>query len=225
VEDFWGRLTVPEQTALATVASPSRFQADSTILLEHDAGDHVLVIRSGLAKVYARVGADREVLLALRRPGDIIGEMAGTAGGRRSATVVAIDTVDALLIKADRFAAFLGQFTHASTVLNSVLVDRLRYCDSCRVAAATLSAGQRLARLLLWLGDEFGEPTGDGGRKIALGLSQDDLGAFVGASQRAVAREMKKWRRRGIVATGRRWVTVRQPDGLRRIAGPGAPPP
>src|SRR5439155_21036442 len=115
VEDFWGRLTVPEQTALATVASPSRFQADSTILLEHDAGDHVLVIRSGLAKVYARVGADREVLLALRRPGDIIGEMAGTAGGRRSATVVAIDTVDALLLKADRFAAFLGQFTHAAT--------------------------------------------------------------------------------------------------------------
>src|SRR5439155_17221860 len=129
MSDFWGRLTVPEQAALATVASPSRFEADSTIINEHDATDHVLVIRSGLAKVSARIGANRDVLLALRRPGDIIGEMAGVADGRRSATIVAIDDVDALLIKADRFAAFLGQFAHASTVLHGVLVDRLRDCD------------------------------------------------------------------------------------------------
>ena len=82
MSDFWGRLTVPEQAALATVASPSRFEADSTIIHEHDATDHVLVIRSGLAKVSARIGANRDVLLALRRPGDIIGEMAGVADGR-----------------------------------------------------------------------------------------------------------------------------------------------
>ena len=222
---FWGGLTFPERTALEAAGSISRFPAESTIFLEQDTTDHVLVIQAGLAKVYARADANRDVLLAVREAGDIIGEMASMTRGPRTATVVAIGDVDALLVKADQFAAFLGRYSHALTVLNGVLVDRLHDCVGYRVAAATMSTGRRLARLLLRLADRYGTPSGGGGMRLALALSQDDLAAFVGASQRAVAREMQDWRQRGIVTTGRRWVVIRRPDTLRRIAGLPTPPP
>jgi CRP-like cAMP-binding protein len=222
---FWGELTKPERAALQAIGSWLKFEPDSCILLEHDTTDHIVIIWSGLIKVWSRVGTHRGVLLAIREPGDIVGEMVCIRGGRRCATITALDEVVALVFEAHQFASFLRHFPHASVVLQRVLVDRLRDGDRSRVSAATMNVGQRLARLLLQLEHRFGVATEGGGTKIALALSQEDLASFVGASQRSVAREMERWRRRGIIATGRRWLIVRQPLALQRIAGPSAPPP
>ena len=83
---------------------------------------------------------------------------------------------------------------------------------------------QRVARLLLQLDQRYGVPAATGGTKIAVTLTQHDLAAFVGASPRAVARVMESWRQRDIVVTGRRWVVIRRPSELRRIAGTQQPP-
>jgi CRP/FNR family transcriptional regulator, cyclic AMP receptor protein len=217
-QGFWRELGAPERVALMQICVRMRFERNSAIVAEDDTGNDIVIIWSGLAKVCSRT-TSRPVLLALRGPGDIVGEMASIGGGGRSATVVAIDNVDGLVIKADRFGGFLSQFPQASEALQRVLVQRLRDSDSSRVGAGTTNVAQRLARLLLEFEGRFGVPTDGGGNKIALALSQKDLAAFVGASPRAVAREMEHWRARDIVMTGRRWVTIQQPTVLRRIAG------
>ena len=126
--------------------------------------------------------------------------------------------------QADRFNRFLSELPHACVALQRVLVDRLRDCGACRVTIAVLNVRQRLALLLLRFGQRYGVPD-CGGTKIALDLSQKDLAAFVGASARAVAREMENWRQRDIIATGRLCVVIKQPLALRRLAGPSARPP
>jgi CRP/FNR family transcriptional regulator, cyclic AMP receptor protein len=221
---FWGQLVPSERTALRAAGSWSTYAPDSSILVEQDTTDHVVIIWSGLAKVCSRTANRREVILALRGSGDIVGEMAGIRGGPRTATVIALDEVKALLVKGERFTRFLGQHSHASAVLHQVLVGRLRDSDQYRIGAGTMNVGQRLARLLLQIEHRFGVPA-ENGTKISLALSQKDLAAFVGASERAVAREMERWRQREIVVTGRRWVIVQQSAALRRIAGPNGPPP
>lgn len=222
-QGFWCDLAEPERVALKGICTRKRFERNSAIVAEGDTAEDVVIIWSGLAKVCSRT-TSREVLLALRGPGDVVGEMASIGGGGRSATVTAIDNVDGLVIKADRFGRFLSQFPGASAALQRVLIRRLRESDSIRVGAGTTNVAHRLARLLLEFERRFGVPTGDGANKIALTLSQKDLAAFVGASPRAVAREMGHWRDRNIVTTGRRWVVIQQPQALRRIAGNGAPP-
>jgi CRP/FNR family cyclic AMP-dependent transcriptional regulator len=220
---FWGELAELDRVALQAICTRRRFERNSAIVAEDDASDDIVIIWSGLAKVCSR-GTSRPVLLALRGPGDIVGEMASIGGGGRSATVVAIDDVDGLVIKADRFGKFLSQSTHASAVLQRVLVKRLRDSDASRVGAGTTNVAQRLARLLLEFEQRYGIPTEGGGNRIAIALSQKDLGAFVGASPRAVAREIGGWRDRKIVMTGRRSVTIQQSQALRRIAGASASP-
>jgi CRP/FNR family transcriptional regulator, cyclic AMP receptor protein len=220
---FWADLTGHEQAALRAIGSWSSFDVDEEIFTERKQPDDVAVIWSGLTKVGSRFGAPREVLLALRGPGDLVGEMACVAGGLRSATVRVIERVDALVVDGRAFAWFLRRFPHASAVVHRVLVTRLRHADQCRVSAGTTSVAQRLARLLLQLEQQYGVPANDG-TKIAVTLSQQDLAAFVGASQRAVARVMESWRERDIVRTGRRRLTIRRLSELRRIAGSNVPP-
>lgn len=222
-QGFWSELTEPERSALREVCEVRRFDRNSAIVAEGDTGDDIVIIRSGLAKVCS-LSMCRPVLLALRGPGDIVGEMASISGQGRSATVIAIDRVDGLVIEAARFHRVLGQFPHASVVLQRVLVARLSESDQSRVGAGTTNVAQRLARLLLEFERRYCAPTNGGGSKIALALSQKDLAAFVGASPRAVAREVERWRARDIVTTGRRWVAIQQPLALRRIAGTSAPP-
>jgi CRP/FNR family cyclic AMP-dependent transcriptional regulator len=233
-QGFWAHLTMSEQSALRAIGAWRSFEPSSVILVKDDASDHVLILWSGYAKVHLRVGGDRDVVLAVRGPGDIVGEMVSISGGRRSAMVTAIGDVMALGISAERFTNFLDRSPHASSVLRRVLVERLREGDRYRFAAGTLSVERRLARLLLEFARRYGTPTGDGGTKVALALTQKDLAAFVGGSQRTIARAMERWREREIVVTGRRWVIVKQTPALRRIAGlsgpgpgagPGAPAP
>jgi CRP/FNR family cyclic AMP-dependent transcriptional regulator len=219
---FWCELAEPERVALRAICDWRRFERNSAIVAEDDAVDDIVIIWSGLAKVRSR-GTSRPVLLALRGPGDIVGEMASIGGGGRSATVIAINEVVGLVVNADRFGEFLSKSPDASKAMQRVLVARLRESDSSRIRAAATNVAQRLARLLLDIGQRYGVPA-DGGSKIDLALTQEDLAAFINASPRAVAREIERWKDRDIVTAGRRWVTIQQPTALRRIARIGALP-
>ena len=74
---------------------------------EGEPGDYVAVIISGLTEVRVRQdGAWR--LVAERGPGQLIGERAALEINPRSATVVAVGTVEALVVRTADFAGFLS---------------------------------------------------------------------------------------------------------------------
>jgi CRP-like cAMP-binding protein len=206
------------------VGSRSTFTAGSTLLADDDHSGDVLIIWSGLIKAVVRVGDGRQVVLALRGPGDIVGELTNINGGPRSAAVVAVNRVEALTVRRDDFAAFLRRHPDAADSLHRTVVERLREADRDRLAAASMTVGQRLARLLLKIVRRHGAPVQGGGLRIDQ-LSQRELAACIGGAQRTVAREMRLWRKRNIISTERRSVIVHQPTSLEWIAGRYSPPP
>jgi CRP-like cAMP-binding protein len=220
---YWSSLLPADRMALADVGMHLSVPSGRTLLTQHDTSRDVLVILSGFTKVMVRTSVMRHVVLALRGPGDILGEIAYVSGGLRTATVTAITSVEALRVPRADFDRFLAGSAHASNLLRRTIVNRLRDADLDRVAAASMTLGQRLARLLLVQASRYGTPTADGGLTVTL-LSQDDLAACVGGARRTVAREIAHWRARGIVSTTRMSVTIRQPAALARIAGPGSAP-
>jgi CRP/FNR family cyclic AMP-dependent transcriptional regulator len=223
---FWRELAEREREALRAICTRKGFERNSAIVAEDDAVDDIVIIWSGLAKVCSQ-GTSRPVLLALRGPGDIVGEMASIGGGGRSATVIAIHEVVGLVTEAARFGEFLGKSQEASKALQKVLVSRLRESDSSRIGATATNVAQRLARSLLVLldfGQRYGVPADGRGDKIDLALTQEDLASFINASPRAVAREIERWKERDIVTAGRRWMIIQQPSALKRIARISASP-
>jgi CRP-like cAMP-binding protein len=50
-------------------------------------------------------------------------------------------------------------------------------------------------------------------------LTQEELASLTGASRATVTRALSNWRRRGIIRTGQRDITITDPGALRKIAG------
>lgn len=187
--------------------------AGATLFHEGEEADHVLVLTSGLVKAVAVSEQGQTMALALRGPGAILGELAAVDGGTRSASVVAIEAVEALSIPVAAFREFLRDQPGAALALLVGVADRLRDASRRQAEFGTLDATARVARLLAELGDSYGETVADGLR-IDL-VSQDELASLCGASREAVARALRTLRSCGIVRTGRRTVTISDMDRLR----------
>jgi CRP/FNR family transcriptional regulator, cyclic AMP receptor protein len=213
---FLARLEQQERVALLEIGRHITYSARSTLVHQEEPSNHVIIILRGWTKVTRSAANGYEALLALRGPGDIVGEASAVSGRPRSATVTALGEVQAVTIDRDGFLAHLSAFSATALELLGLTADRTRASDRQRVEQGALGVRERLAILLLDLARTHGEQDPEGVRLTA-GLSQLELAGSVGASREAVARLLKDLRERGIVRTSRRGLVLVRPDQLRRI--------
>ncbi|GAA1407935.1 Crp/Fnr family transcriptional regulator [Kitasatospora putterlickiae] len=212
---FLARLDHADRIALLALGRRLHYPVRSTVLREGEPSDHVLIVLHGWLKVTAAAENGYEALLALRGPGDIIGESAALSGRPRAATVTALEQVEATVVDRTTFTAYLKRAPMVSMQLLALSTDRLRAADHHRLKFAALSVSERLSDLLLELARTHGRRTEEG-IVISVPLSQQELAGSVGASREAVARLLKSLRDRGIVVTSRRSLVIARPDLLRR---------
>ncbi|NBE50084.1 Crp/Fnr family transcriptional regulator [Streptomyces boluensis] len=218
---FLARLEKEDRVALLAIGRPLKYRARGVLMHQDEPSTHVLLLLHGWTKVTALAANGYEALLALRGPGDIIGEGAALSGRHRSATVTALEPVEAVAIDQNRFTAFLSGNAPVALQLLGLATDRQRSTDRRRLEWAALSVRERLAVLLLELVRTHGTRT-EQGIELAIGLSQQEFAGSVGSSREAVARLLKELRARKVVATERRRIVVLRPDVLRRIIGESA---
>lgn len=214
---FVVRLEADDRQALFACGTRLVFPMRQVLLREHEPSAHVLILISGWTKVTSAAANGYEALLALRGPGDIVGESAVLSGRGRSATVTALGRTEALAIEADSFGQLLDERPSITRKLLALTADRVRDSDRRRLQYAALNVQERLALLLLELIHSHGSQTQEGVH-LTPGLTQSELAGSVGASREAVARLLKGLRERGIVRTERRALVVMKPDVLRRMA-------
>ncbi len=216
---FWGLLSAPERALLAGAGRPSVFTPGATICVQGDPATHLFVLISGWVKVVSVTSEGQETVLALRGNGDVVGELAGEVTGYRTATIYAIDRVQSVVVQHDRFYAFLDEYPSAGRAYRHMITQRWNDTAESLRAQATSTGAQRLARLLL----ELARRHGVGGEHrvvIDLPLSQAELASLVSASRATVTRAFSDWRRRRLVETSQRHVTILDVPALRRIAAP-----
>ncbi|MFD0685390.1 cyclic nucleotide-binding domain-containing protein [Actinomadura fibrosa] len=123
---FWDRLSPAEQEILMALAHREDFPAGAVLFREHQPADRVVLIEAGTVKVSVDAGGtDRQI--ALRGPGDLIGERAVLLVQERSATAVALTAVRARVASADEFNAFLDEHPRVVAVLERQFYDRLTH--------------------------------------------------------------------------------------------------
>ncbi|MGW2654947.1 Crp/Fnr family transcriptional regulator [Streptomyces sp. NPDC001478] len=220
---FLARLEREDREALLSLGRELRFAPRAPLLQQYEPSSHVLLILDGWTKVIASSENGYEALLALRGPGDIVGEAAALTGRPRSATVTALAPVRAVAVRHERFREFVSRSPAVSLKLLGLTSDRTRAADRRRLEFASLSVRERFAILLLDLVRSHGRRTEEG-IEIDVPLSKQELAGAIGASREMVQRLLKDLRARGIVVTGRRALVVVRPSALRRIAGSPAGP-
>jgi class 3 adenylate cyclase len=104
---FWDTLGATARLDFVAIAEQRTFAAGARLMEEGEPADHVAVISSGSVRITIKDNG-REASLAVRGPGELIGERAALRVSERSATVVALETVKALVVKTEDFAAFVS---------------------------------------------------------------------------------------------------------------------
>ncbi|MCF3136113.1 Crp/Fnr family transcriptional regulator [Streptomyces olivochromogenes] len=203
------------QRALRAQGTEVRFPEGQVIFWEGQPSHSVLVIEEGHVKVTQRASDGAEVILAIRGPGEVMGDEGVLMEEPRSATVTTITDVVGVDIAADDLLRFVEE-QKLWPEMYKAAVRRRRQSDQ-QVLLARLGVRNRLARWLLELANEIGEQTDDGW-VLAVSMSQQDLASRIGASRDAVAIELRKLREQKLVTTGRRQITLHDLEALRRFA-------
>jgi CRP-like cAMP-binding protein len=121
---FWQSLTIAEQEALKACAQRKTYPRGAVLCRQAEPAGFVFIINSGRTGIYVgQPGKQRRI--AIRTQGDIIGERAAFAVRSRSATVIAIEEVQALVIPTAYFAIFLDHHPRVMEVLERRVYDRL----------------------------------------------------------------------------------------------------
>jgi CRP/FNR family transcriptional regulator, cyclic AMP receptor protein len=171
----------------------------------------VLLIRTGRAKVVLTASSGKQVLLAVRGPGDLVGEFAAVDGGTRSASVRALTPLHGWLVPAEVLLQHLESESGAALELLRLVVARLREADLQRLDFGVLDTTGRIANLLQVLADRH-EQAG------WLHLTQSEMGEAVGASREATVKALRRLRGAGLVETQRGRIRVTAPQELARVA-------
>jgi CRP/FNR family cyclic AMP-dependent transcriptional regulator len=206
------RFSAEAWARILAAGGPRTYRPGAVLLREGEPATHVLALAAGRVKAF-RTSRDGSVLvLAVRGPGEILGEIAVLSGGARSATVIAVDLCETRIIPADRFL-LLARSMGLEPELFRYAMARIREGEEWRAELASLPAAPRLARALLRLA--LPSPAG----LLDVGLDQAELGQATGLSRSTVAAELGRMRSQGVIATARRKIIIADLAGLQVLAG------
>jgi len=211
-------LAAPDLEFFLRRGTRRKLGAGKALMYEGDPTDHVLVLLSGWVRAYTNARNGQVVLLALRGPGDVIGELAALRDAPRSTTVETLQQTEFVQFTHDTFIACLHDRPAISVAMVRQLAGRLLDSEAARVNAATMDVASRVAALLVRLADMHGTKTPEG-ILVRMPLTQQDIADSIGGSRRAVARALQTFRERKLLVTGRKQFVLRQPDVLRQLAG------
>lgn len=215
--EFLAGLTDRDAADLLGCGVRRRWPRNATLFHQGDRSDWVAVLLTGHAKVASRTAEGTEVVLAIRGPGALLGELAAITGSERSATISTLEPVEALVVPPAQFTDFLIRHAEATLQVLRSLAERLRDADRKRIEFGTADSTGRVAARLVELAERFGEPA-EAGIRVALSLSQEELAGWTGASREAVSRALRSLRNRGWIQTGRRRVVIHDLTALRHRA-------
>jgi CRP/FNR family transcriptional regulator, cyclic AMP receptor protein len=211
---LFSHLPTREQEYLLQLGTRRAFRGNQVLLRHGDPSDHVFLLVTGWVRVSQESPGDQEILLALRGPGDVLGDLAALFGWPRTATIETLDRAEVVQLTSNQFVGSLHAHPEIAIAMVKQMGIRLREAESVRMDFATLDVGHRVTAYLLWLLEQHGRPNGDG-FVIDMPLSQQDIANRVGASLRAVARSLAVLRERQIVRTSRLQLVIVRPDVLR----------
>lgn len=208
------RLREGERQALAA-ASHRRVFRRGDRLFEQDSPGHTLyLVRSGQVKIVRSDLNGQETLLRVACPGEWLGEMALLDDGPRSATAVALETVETLAFPRDQAHALLERMPALAIALARELAGRVRHLDERLQDALWQNVPRRIARAILMLAERHGCPT-PAGIRVHLALTHEEWGHLVGAVRQSVSKALSGLHKSGIVSLDRRGFILHQPDALR----------
>ena len=194
------------------LALPTRTLEPGQVLYEADReASSLYIVNHGVLKAVVPTSLGRDRIADLYGAGDVLG-LSALDGGQHAETVVAVH--DACLTPIDPQQA-MNDRNLRDYVLRSLARQLRRSLEMLDVAE--MPVGARVTRAFLRLAQQFGLPSdnAEGGIKLPLALTHEDLADLTGSSRVTITRILGELRSEGALE-GTRGVYVANLEGLER---------
>ncbi len=188
------------------------------VYLPGDPGDLVFFLVGGRVKC-SKVSRDgKELILAYRRPGDVFGELCVLDGKPREEMVEVVKSAIVVVVPREIFAGLLLEDPKLAFEFARIVGQRRRSVEHRIEHLIFRDVSAKLAALLLELAGEFGRDDGDGGVRIDVRITHQEMANLVGSTRETISMMLAQFRKRGIVDTDARTITVRDVQALRALS-------
>jgi CRP-like cAMP-binding protein len=204
---FFSDLGLPEVQTINRSFVERGFAPHETIYFAGDPATRLYAVADGNVKLMHHTLKGHDVMLNILEPGEFFGSLASSGEETYAETAQAQTPVCTLSIGSQDFRKILRQHPPVSIKMMDIMGGRLRAAHEMMRQLSVYSTDQRIAFVLLKLGDKLGEQK-DVGLLIQLPLSRGDLAQLSGTTTETASRVMSQFQKEGLIHTGRQWVAI-----------------
>lgn len=211
-------LSEKDRRLVLSEARRRRFARREVLFHEGDPGDTLHLIETGRVAIRITSPLEEAATVGVLGRGDVVGEMAILEeGGRRGATVMALEPTETLSIDRAQLLELRQQYPALDLFIFDVLMTNIRRVNVALMEALFVPVDRRVVRRLLSLVEIYAGRN-DGGA-VDVTLTQDDLASLAGTSRATVNRVLRQAAEAGAVSLSRGRIRVTDQALLARRAG------
>ncbi|PIQ27303.1 Crp/Fnr family transcriptional regulator [bacterium (Candidatus Blackallbacteria) CG17_big_fil_post_rev_8_21_14_2_50_48_46] len=195
---LFNNLSREELNQLAQIARERKFDRGQVIFYEGDLGGSLYIIVTGSVKIVIMSDDGREHILGLLHEGDFFGEVSLIDGEPRSATAIALENVNVVMISRDDFIRLLRENPEMSLKIMVTLCERLRKTDKHVESLAFLSAPGRVAQVLLNLAETHASGQ-DKNITVSHKITRQEFASLAGTSRETLTRVLMDFQDDGLI--------------------------
>ena len=195
-----------------------RYRRNETIFHQGDPGDSLYVIESGTVKIVLPDPEGEEgAIIATLNAGDFFGELAFLDGADHSATAIALEATEALVLRRDAFDRLVDEDPNLRRALFAGLVGELRRLTYHVGELHFLNLPGRLARQIVRMAREA-DADAHGEIHLSWPFSQSELAGMIGGTRQTVNRLLSDFTAEGLIRIEKETLVVPDLDRLERAA-------
>ena len=205
-------LTRQELQQFQESKSTVSYRKGETIIKQGTQFTHVVSFNEGLAKLNVEVGPDRNVMIGLVKPSEILGGPGMFPDNKYAFSVIALIPSMICLIDASIFKRIIQTNDDFTESFLSTFSKRYIEAINRLVSISQKQMYGRVAEAILYLSDSIYEA-----EEFDMDLSRQELAEFTGMSKESVSRIFKEFKEDGILATSGKSITIKNKTRLQRI--------
>jgi CRP/FNR family cyclic AMP-dependent transcriptional regulator len=210
VTAIFGRLAQQNKNVGESLTVRS-FQAGEMVCKADEMARAVFLVASGRVQLYRTTRDGRQFVIATLGPGSMFGEDSLLGGQGPDSYAVALERCTIQMMPRQQALEISSTDAMFGFGLMQAMGQRVMEAENRLEQMAYSTIASRLAALLLELGGE--DP------KNIVHATHQDLADMLGTWRETVSKTLQDFRRRGLVASGRRQLTLLDKDALQIEAG------
>ncbi len=205
--------------SLAEKFYPLRYRKSEMIFHEGEPAERLFLIDRGRVKLSISSANGQDMLIGVIGRGNIFGELAVIDRGPRAMDARAMEDSTVFALTSDVFWTLLENRPALARRLLELMARRLRRADQTSQDLIFFDAPTRLARRLLQLAEDHGEPIGrDDAIRITVRMTQEEIAQLVGVTRESANRLVASFAGRGWIDWNDGHPVILHPEAVMRRA-------